>query len=462
MNKRKVLVVDDDLGGREALRMILKDNYEVFQAKNGTEGLKVFNDQKIDAVILDIVMPDLDGVEVLRRMKEEDALLPVVMVTATQSVKTAVDAMKLGAFDYITKPYDMNEIKLVVDKAIKSRAMMNELQYLRSEIKKSFPFENLIGDSVEMRKVFDVIKKVKDTDSTVLITGESGTGKELIARAIHFNGERKNKPFIVVHCAAIPSTLLESELFGHEKGAFTGADRKKPGQFELADTGTIFLDEIGEMPLETQAKILRVLQEQEINHIGGIKPLKVDVRVLAATNRDLKRAIEDGKFREDLYYRINVVPIHVPSLKDRKADIPSLINFFFEKYKRELNSSVEEISPEAMDILLEYSWPGNVRELENAIERLLTLVNHSKILPDDLSLNMGIKNEDQSTINYKNENMSLQEATALFEREIIIDALEKSNWIASQAARRLGTTRRILKYRMDQLDIKRENSYNDG
>ena len=288
MNKRKVLIADDELGSRESLRMILKDTYEIVQAENGTSALKAFGDQKLDAAILDIVMPDVDGIEVLRRMREEDPFLPVIMVTATQSVKTAVDAMKLGAFDYITKPYDMNEIKLVVEKAIRSRSVMNELNYLRAELKESYPFENMIGDSPLMRAVFEVIQKVKDTDSTVLISGESGTGKELVARAIHFSGIRKDKPFIVVHCAAIPSTLLESELFGHEKGAFTGADQRKLGKFELADTGSIFLDEIGEMDPAIQAKMLRVLQEQEINRVGGTKPIKLDVRVITATNRDLK------------------------------------------------------------------------------------------------------------------------------------------------------------------------------
>ena len=457
MSKRKVLIVDDDLGGREALRMILKDTYEVIPAGNGTEGLKAFGDQKVDAVILDIVMPDIDGIEVLRRMKEEDPLLPVIMVTATQSVKTAVDAMKLGAFDYITKPYDMNEIKLVVEKAMQSRAVMSELQYLRSEIKRSYPFENMIGESAGMRAVFDVIEKVKNTDSAVLITGESGTGKELVARAVHFSGARKNKPFIAVHCAAIPSTLLESELFGHEKGAFTGADQRKLGQFELADTGTIFLDEIGEMDPAIQAKMLRVLQEQEINRVGGAKPIKIDVRILAATNRNLQKAVEAREFREDLFYRINVVPIHIPPLRERKEDIPALVQFFFDKYKRELNSDVQGISPEAVKALQEYPWPGNVRELENTLERLLTLVNKSTIQPDDLQLSpRGEVKESAPISDLTGNDVKLEAVTAEFERKIILDALEKSNWVASQAARRLGTTRRILKYRMDQLGIKKE------
>lgn len=457
MNKRRILIVDDDLGGREALRMILKDTYDVIPAENGTEAIKAFGDQKVDAVILDIVMPDIDGIEVLRRMKEEDTLIPVIMVTATQSVKTAVDAMKLGAFDYITKPYDMNEIKLVVEKAMQSRVMMNELNYLRSEVKKAYSFENIIGDSSVMRAVFEVIRKVKDTDSTVLIAGESGTGKELIARAIHFSGARKEKPFIVVHCAAIPSTLLESELFGHEKGAFTGADQRKLGKFELADTGTIFLDEIGEMDPAIQAKMLRVLQEQEISRVGGTKPIKIDVRVVTATNRDLKKAVQEGKFREDLYYRINVVPIQVPPLRDRREDISALANFFFDKYKKEISSKVHGISPEALKAMKEYSWPGNVRELENLIERLLTLTNHSSILVEDLQF---ISKDEQGDTHSlpeagMGENVNLGEATARFEKEIILDALEKSNWIASQAARRLGTTRRILKYRMDQLGIEK-------
>lgn len=458
MGKRKVLIVDDELGGREALRMILKDNYEVIPAENGKSGLKAFSEQKVDAVILDILMPDIDGIEVLKRMKAEDAELPVIMVTATQSVKTAVDAMKLGAFDYITKPYDTNEIKLVLEKAIRSRTVMNELNYLRSEIKRTYPVESLIGESAPMKGVFDVIQKVKETDSTVLITGESGTGKELIARAIHYTGNRKEKPFITVHCAAIPTSLLESELFGHEKGSFTGADSRKLGQFELADTGTIFLDEIGEMEPAIQAKMLRVLQEQEIQRVGGTKPIKVDVRVLAATNRDLEKAVKEGKFREDLYYRINVVPIRVPPLRERREDIPRLVKFFFDKYKRELNSSVEEITSDALKALQGYDWPGNVRELENAIERLLTLTSHATIKAEDLQLNSKFDEKEAAASSTKpsSEGVGLEAATAQFEKEIILEALEKSNWIASQAARRLGTTRRILKYRMDQLGIKRE------
>jgi len=456
MNKRRILIADDELGSRESLRMILKDTYEVIPAENGTEALKAFSDQKIDAAILDIVMPDIDGIEVLRRLREEDPLLPVIMVTATQSVKTAVDAMKLGAFDYITKPYDVNEIKLVIEKAMQSRAVMNELTYLRSEVKRTYGFENIIGDSSVIRAVFDTIKKVKDTDSTVLISGESGTGKELIARAVHFSGARKDKPFIAVHCAAIPSTLLESELFGHEKGAFTGADQRKLGKFELADTGTIFLDEIGEMDPAIQAKMLRVLQEQEINRVGGTKPIKIDVRILAATNRDLKKAVQEGKFREDLYYRINVVPIQLPPLRERREDIPAIATFFFDKYKKELNSKVQGISPEAMKLLQGCDWPGNVRELENTIERLLALINHPLIQVEDLSFIAGEKGAETVSSPNTKEGVKFDEAKAQFEKDIILEALEKSNWVTSQAARILGTTRRILKYRMDQLGIKKE------
>ena len=459
MSKRRILVVDDELGGREALRMILKDTYDVVQAENGTEALKAFGDQKMDAVILDIIMPDIDGIEVLRRMKEEDPNLPVVMVTATRSVKTAVDAMKLGAFDYLTKPYDVNEIKLVVEKAMQTKAVMNELSYLRSEVKKTYGFENIIGDGAAMQAVFDVIQKVKDTDSTILITGESGTGKELVARAIHFSGNRKDKPFIAVHCAAIPSTLLESELFGHEKGAFTGADQRKLGKFELADTGTIFLDEIGEMDPAIQAKMLRVLQEQEINRVGGTKPIKIDVRVLAATNRDLGKDVQEGKFREDLYYRINVVPIHIPPLRERKEDVPLLVNHFFEKYKKELHGKVERFSEEAVKALQNYLWPGNIRELENLIERVMTLSNNKIVELQDLSLaNIQPPSESKQALLRRSggDGVKLEEATQQIERELILDALEKTNWVASQAARLLGTTRRILKYKMDQLGLRKE------
>lgn len=440
--------------------MILKDVFEVSLAENGTEALKLFSEQKTDGVILDIVMPDIDGIEVLKRMKEEDPLLPVIMVTATRSVKTAVEAMKLGAFDYITKPYDVNEIKLVVEKAMQNRSVMKELTYLRSELKNSYDFENIIGQSEAMRPVFEVIQKVKDTDSTVLISGESGTGKELVARAIHFGGVRKERPFIVVHCAAIPSTLLESELFGHEKGAFTGADQRKLGKFELADTGTIFLDEIGEMDPAVQAKMLRVLQEQEINRVGGTKPIKIDVRVVAATNRDLKKDVQEGKFREDVYYRINVVPIQLPPLRERREDIPLLVGFFLEKYRKELRSSVRLFSEASMSALQDYPWPGNVRELENLVERVLTLSGSEVVEPKDLHLSnsdtLSLAAETTFVRGLVRNGQKLEEVTRQIERELILDALEKTNWVASQAARLLGTTRRILKYKMDQIGIKKE------
>jgi DNA-binding NtrC family response regulator len=461
MTKAKILIIDDEPGSIEAFRIILKDEYEVLCANSAEEGLSMIAQDDIQLVLLDIVMPQMDGITALRKIREIDNSLTVVMITATKSIKTAVEAMKLGAFDYVTKPFEIEEAKLVVNKAIQSRALIHELEYLRAELREKYGFGNIIGKSKVIREIFNTLNKVISTKSNILIMGESGTGKELIARAIHFASARRNKPFVVVQCAAIPDTLMESELFGHEKGAFTDATTRKLGKFELAHEGTLFLDEIGEMSPAIQAKILRMLEQREITRVGGTKLINVDVRLVAATNRDLKEETKKGNFREDLYYRINVVPIYLAPLRERKEDIPLLANHFLNKYSKEINPKVEDISPEAMEVLTNYSWPGNVRELENIIERVLTLTNRKTILAEDLPRDIRIDTAiSQVTTGSKerglitDEIVTLPKAVERLEKEMIIVALEKTKWVHTEAARQLGITRRILKYKMDLLGIK--------
>jgi DNA-binding NtrC family response regulator len=454
LNRQKILIVDDEPGSIEAFRIILKNDYDVLCATSAEEGLKLISEQDIQLVLLDIIMPNMDGLTVLRKIRDMDSGLSVVMVTATKSIKSAVEAMKLGAFDYITKPFEVNEARLVVQNVMRSRALLHELTYLREELRHKYGFGHIIGKSKAIKEIFRTLNKVAPTKSTVLITGESGTGKELIARAIHFTTSRKNRPFVVVQSAAIPETLLETELFGHEKGAFTDATARKPGKFELAHEGTLFLDEIGEMSLAIQAKILRALEQREITRVGGTKPLNVDVRLIAATNRDLKKAVKEGTFRKDLYYRINVVPIVLPPLRERQGDIPLLANYFLDKCRKKLNPLVRDISPEAMELLVNYSWPGNVRELENIIERALTLTGNTTIFPADLPRDIYETSQVNTQPLIQGETLSLPQAVERLERNMVIKALEKNNWVIVDTADSLGVSPRVLKYKMRALEIK--------
>jgi len=452
MPKQKVLIIDDELGSIEAFRLILKDNYEVISTTSPQEGLNIVAQDNIQLVLLDVVMPDMDGITVLHKIREIDSNLTVIMVTATKGIKAAVEAMKLGAFDYLSKPFEINEARLIVEKALQNRCLFQELKYLRAELKQKYGLVNIIGKSRAVKEIFQTLKKVAPTKSTVLITGESGVGKELVARALHFSSPRKARPFVVVQCAAIPETLLESELFGHEKGAFTDAISRTPGKFELADEGSLFLDEIGEMSPAIQAKILRALEQQEITRVGGSKPIKVDVRLAAATNRDLTKAVEDGTFRKDLYYRINVVPIRIAPLRERKEDVPLLANYFLEKYSKEINPKVKEISAEALNALSNYPWPGNVRELENIIERVLTLTNRRTIIAEDLPADF--RQGPKIGASVGEEALSLSEAVERLEKEMISGALGKTNWALAKTAKELGISSRVLKYKMDSLGIK--------
>jgi len=455
MAKQRVLVVDDEPGVRESLRMLLKERYEVLTAPSGNEGLQLLGSEPVGIVLLDILMPGMDGLEVLERIKEQNLPTQVIMLTATKTVKTAVTAMKLGAFDYVTKPFDIDELQLIVDRALESAALAREVEDLRAEVGTRYSFENIVGSSSKLQAVLKTVSMVAPLKTTVLITGESGTGKELIAKAIHYHSPRAQKAMITINCAAIPENLLESELFGHERGAFTDAYIKKPGQFELADQGTIFLDEIAEMNPSTQAKILRVLEQGEFTHVGGAQGIHVDVRVIAATNRDLHQGMRDGSFRSDLYYRLNVVAVHLPALRERREDIASLVRHFLRNKSQQLGIPEKSFSNEALDLLMRYSWPGNVRELENLIERALVLSHGPVMTPNDLPQYLQAGNgrvhpTQQSVLRGETR---LSEAVDQFEQELIRTALAHAHNNQTRAAEILGTTRRILKYKMDKLGI---------
>jgi DNA-binding NtrC family response regulator len=400
-------------------------------------------------------MPGMDGLQLLEEIRSRHAGVPVVMLTATKTVKTAVVAMKLGALDYITKPFDVEELRVILEKATKNADLVREVEELRSEVGKRYQIDNIIGRSPQMQEVFKTVLTVAPLKTTVLITGESGTGKELIAKAIHYGSPRAAKPLVTLNCAAIPETLLESELFGHERGSFTDAHSKKLGQFELAHEGSLFLDEIGEMGPATQAKLLRVLEHAEFLRVGDTKPITVDVRIIAATNRDLSQAIKDGSFRPDLYYRLNVVSVHLPPLRERRDDLALLIRHFTRLKSQDMGIDEKTFKAEAVDALLRYPWQGNVRELENLIERLLVLTDGPAIALEDLPEQL--RRTESTPTSMKEEVLTgrrtLGDAVDDFEREIISEALVNTGYNQTRAAEVLGTTRRILKYRMDKLGI---------
>jgi DNA-binding NtrC family response regulator len=452
-----VLIVDDEVGTRESVKMILKHDYEVFLAKDAEEAFLQIKEHSPDVVLLDIILPDIDGLKVLEKIKESDPDMIVIMITATKTVKTAVEAMKLGAYDYVTKPFDIDELRLIISRSLSTQALEKEVKYLRKEIDKSFSIGNIIGKSKAMENIFKVVRQIADSKSTVLIMGESGTGKELISRAIHYNSNRKNFPFVTINCAAIPETLIESELFGHERGAFTNAIEKKLGRFEIAQHGTLFLDEIAELSLSTQAKILRFLEEKEFNRVGGSKTIKVEVRLITATNKDLNQLLKKGEFREDLYYRINVVPIVIPPLRERKEDIPMLLEHFIKKFNAENNKNLKGVSKEALELMMNYDWPGNIRELENLIERIIALTSNEYIQHNELPFSLinipKINGLKESVLNGK---VSFLEAEEEFEKGIILDALKRANYVQSHAAEMLRISRRILKYKMEKLGINQD------
>ncbi len=455
MNKHRVLIVDDEPSVRESLRMVLKDRYQVLSATSGQEGLDLLDAETPDVVLLDILMPGMDGLEILERMRERPAPPQVIMVTATKTVKTAVTAMKLGAFHYITKPFDVEELLVTVDRAVESRTLVREVQALRAEVGERYHFTNIVGNSAKFQAALRTVSMVAPLKTTVLITGESGTGKELVARAIHYNSPRSQRPLVTINCAAIPETLIESELFGHEKGAFTDAYAKKLGQFEVADQATLFLDEIGELPPNTQAKLLRVLEQSQFTRVGGTVPLSSDVRIIAATNRDLHDEMRAGNFRADLFYRLNVVSVHLPPLRDRRDDIAILVRHFLTAKSSELGLPEKPFSSDALDLLLQYAWPGNVRELENVIERTLVLSEGPIMQPSDLPQYVVSGNTQSHPLRQSvlRGEIRLAEAVDKFEVELIRAALGQTGNNQTRAAELLGTTRRILKYKMDKLGL---------
>ena len=458
--KKRLLLIDDEPRVRASLKMVLEPLYDIAQASDGPEGLDIFRKESPDLVLLDIVLPGTDGLAVLQMLRTERKSTPVVMLTGTKSVKSAVDAMKLGAADYLSKPFDVDELRIVIDRALNSSELEQEVTQLRAQVVKRYAFHNLIGKSQGMQEIYAKIEQVADSRTTVLITGESGTGKELVAKALHYNSSRRERPFIALNCAALPETLIESELFGHEKGSFTDATARRVGQFELANTGTLFLDEIGDLSPITQAKLLRVIQEREFTRIGGVQPIKVDVRIVAATNKNLDDLVRKGQFREDLYYRINVIALYLPPLRERAEDIPLIANHFLEKRLEEAQRPPIEFGKEALELLTRYPWPGNVRELENFIEQAFIWSQHAtEITPEHLPTSMKSTSRSPSlrddTLAGR---LSLEKAVMEFEREIILDALKRTNYVQTHAANLLGISRRMLKYRMDTLGIGRPDN----
>jgi two-component system NtrC family response regulator len=448
--KTRILVIDDDASLRRVLEYNLQEEgYEVQTAASAEEGLYLFGQSLPNLVITDMKMSGMDGMMVLKSVKERSPDTLVIIITAFGTVDIAVEAMKAGAYDYITKPFNREALKLTVRKALHFSGLTEENKRLKSELADKTDFHTIVGSSREMEKVFEVIRKVADTEAAVLITGESGTGKELVARSIHANSSRKDAPFVAINCAAIPRELLESELFGHVKGAFTGAVRDKIGKFQLADRGTIFLDEVGDLPVEMQPKLLRALQEKEVVPVGGTKVQKLDVRVVSATNLNIDKAIADGTFREDLYYRLSVIPIHLPPLRERRKDIPILIRYFCTKHGADKITFAQD----ALETLVMYPWPGNVRELENTVERLLIMRNGETItleeLPEKILEEKTLRQPGSAFVTLPDEGYSLEQ----LEREVVVNALERNNWNQAAAARFLRIPRHTLIYRLEKYGI---------
>ena len=445
--QRTILVADDDSSIRSLLKQLLSDEgYAVVEATTGTEVVEKVKDSNPDLVIMDVRMPELDGIEALSKLKVSSPKTSVLIMTAFGSSNNAIRAMELGAFDYITKPFELDKISHTVKRVIEYRDLTSEVQVLRDEISSLVQTERIVGNSPAMQEVYKTVGKVAKADATVLITGESGTGKELVAEALHYNSNRRSGPIVKVSCAALPETLLEAELFGHEKGSFTGAMTQRRGRFEMADKGTIFLDEIGEMSLPMQTKLLRVLQERKIERVGSSLPIKVDIRIICATNKDLQRQVEQQKFRDDLFYRLNVINIHMPPLRDRKEDIPALVEHFLAKHRYSATAQPAAISEEALKRLMEYDWPGNVRELENVVERAVVLSRGQIITSRELPFGdheTGDHEEDGGD-EVSVEKSFFKKSVAQFEKDLIMKALRDATGNRSKAAEMLGIYRRLL------------------
>ena len=441
----RILIVDDEAIMRDSLiDWLMEEGYEPIAVEDGQKAIEQVRSKPWNVVLCDLKMPGMDGIETMKRIKELNKDLPVIIITAYATVNTAVESMKQGAYDYIVKPFDPEEVSHLIRKIISHQELIQENILLRQELKRVYQFRDIVGKNYKMQEIFELIKTVADSDASVLILGESGTGKELIARAIHYSSRRAEKPFVSVSCSALPETLLESELFGYEKGAFTGAVKDKPGRFEEANGGTLFLDEIGDMKPETQLHLLRVLQEKEIRRLGATGVIKVDVRIIAATNKDLEKTVKEGSFREDLYYRLNVVTIQLPPLRERRDDVPLLAERFLMKYNVKNNRNLEGISPQAIALLVRYDWPGNVRELENVIERAVVVTKHNIIQPEDLPAHIQSFQESKGM-----GPRSLKE----MEREHIQRTLEENKWNISQTSKVLGIDRSTLYKKIRQYGL---------
>jgi len=454
-----VLVVDDEEGVRAAVRAILEGTCDVLEAENGAQALELLRSHEIDLVMLDQRMPGEPGMGILPRVKALDPTIVVVLATAVRDVRMAVEAMRLGAYDYLVKPFDVDDIILLVRRALEKRALEREVLCLRSALAPSgveAGFEGMVGRHPDMIRIYQLLTQIAETPATVLITGESGTGKELIARAVHRRSPRRDQPFVALNVAAIPDTLLESELFGHEKGAFTGAHARKLGKFELAHGGTVFLDEIGSLRLDLQTRLLRVLQEREVERIGGTRPVAVDVRILAATNVNLRQAVRDRAFREDLFYRLNVVPLHVPPLRERREDIPLLVEHFVRKVARECRREMRGVSAGALDVLTRYDWPGNVRELENVIHRAVVLAREPVLHLQDIPLDVALPETGARLA--EDTGLPLRDACEQFERQYVLRVLERVGWNVSRGARLLGVHRNTVLVKLAAWGVQRPGS----
>jgi len=455
----KILVVDDEQSLRDVLSIMLKRaGYAVTSAVDGEEAIELLNKEIFDLVITDLRMPKIDGMEVLKAVKSASPETVVLIITAFASADSAVEAMKQGAYDYLTKPFQVDEVQLIIRNALEKRRLTTENMLLKREMASQSSFAQLVGQSEAMQKVFDVVRKVADSKSNVLICGESGTGKELVARAIHYNSARSVMPFVAVNCSAVPETLLESELFGHMKGSFTGAIANKAGLFEVADGGTIFLDEIGDTTPTIQVKLLRVIQEREFRRVGGNQDVKVDVRIVAATNKDLEKAVADGSFREDLYYRLDVIPIRLPPLRMRTGDIPLLVNHFLERFSKESGKPKPVISQEAMHVLLSHEWRGNVRELENLIERVVAFATAEFVTDAEvhgwLHRPATQSQHPAMPLDLTDEGLDLEGLINGIEKDLLLKALERSKWVKKKAARMLRLNTRSFRYRLEKYAIK--------
>ena len=456
--KPRILVVDDEESIREFLEIMLKkEGYEITTAEDGERALELVKKKSFDMVISDMQMPKMNGMELLKNVKDTAPDMVFMMITAFGTTETAIEAMKMGAYDYILKPFKIDEVRINIANALRSKNLEGENRQLKKTLVVENSFHNLIGNSEPMHRVFELVRRVAPTPSNILITGESGTGKEMIAKAIHFNGPLKDRPFVPVNCGAIPESLMESEMFGHKKGSFTGAVADKIGLFEAADTGTIFLDEVGELPMSIQVKLLRVIQERVIRRVGAIEDTPVNVRIIAATNRNLEDMVKEGIFRQDLYFRVNVINIHAPALRDRMEDIPVLATHFLKKYNERMQKNIGAISAEVMDLLKKYNYPGNVRELENIIERTVALEPGSTILPESLppivNTPSGRRLASSHDIEVTEDGLDLDKVIGQIEKELLIKAIHAAGGVKKRAAKLLNITFRSMRYRLEKYNM---------